>query len=144
MDDKRIELICKKLESKGLPESKMANLLHLLTEPNLKIGADLEVTSFMFYFELEVHPTGWDYTGYGKCGGILVPGTGVSGGDITTDDADKLFHDTVSCEYTSTTFYTSVVFFDSHSNVLGHFDGASISFAVGEGGGTFSWKPKKK
>ena len=60
-------------------------------------------------------------------------------GDVYTNDLERLYSDTVSFEFQATPVYTSLLFFDKHSNLLGHFQAGSVSIVTGIGGGSGSW-----
>ncbi|WP_211286004.1 VapA/VapB family virulence-associated protein [Xenorhabdus innexi] len=53
---------------------------------------------------------------------------------------DKLYADTVSFEFNASLAYISLLFFDSSSNLLGHFQSVGLSFLLGVGGGAGSWR----
>ena len=76
----------------------------------------------------------------GNAGGLGTVGGGALIGEIYTDDIEKLLKDTHSFEVNGTNVYTSVLFFDKHSNLLGHFQAGSVSLSIGVGGGTGSWE----
>lgn len=79
------------------------------------------------------------FTGNG--GGIGFPGTQALIGDLYTNDLERLYRDTDSFEVNVTPVYTSVLFFDKSSRLLGHFQAGAISTPTsGIGGGTGSWK----
>lgn len=79
------------------------------------------------------------FTGDG--GGVVMPGTQALIGDLYTNDLEKLYRDTVSFEVNATPVYTSVLFFDKSSHLLGHFQAAAVSTPTGGiGGGKGSWK----
>ena len=75
----------------------------------------------------------------GNAGGLSSPGGGVLFGDLYTDDLDDLYTNTVSFQITMTPVFCSVLFFDSASNLLGHFEGGGVSTVSGVAGGTGSW-----
>jgi hypothetical protein len=74
-------------------------------------------------------------------GKIGSAGGGAFGGDVYTDDIERLYRDTVGFQITAGVAYASVVFFDSNSNYLGNFQGAGTGgFAGGfAGGGSGGW-----
>lgn len=96
------------------------------------------VASFIFYLQFQVTVTGGK-TFNGKAGGVSSPGGGALFGDVYTDDINKLYRDTVSFEFQSTPVYLSILFFDGHSNLLGHFQSGAVSTVAGIGGGSGSW-----
>ena len=75
----------------------------------------------------------------GNAGGLGSLGGGALMGDVYMDDLDKLYKNTVSFEYNATPVYTNVNFFDSDSNLLGHFQAGAVSVCSGIGDGTGSW-----
>ena len=97
------------------------------------------VVSMIFYFKVQVSIDDSNDTFNGSGGGVSTPGGGALIGDVYTDDYDELMASTVSFECTMTSVYTSVLFFDSDSNLLGHFEAGSISTTNGIMGGTGSW-----
>ena len=72
-------------------------------------------------------------------GGLSGIGGGALIGDIYTDDINRLYRDTVSFEFNAAFAYTSVLFFDKNSNLLGSFQSGSVSTIAGVGGGSCSW-----
>jgi len=79
------------------------------------------------------------FTGNG--GGLGFPGTQALIGDLYTNDLERLYRDTDSFEVNVTPVYTSVLFFDKSSRLLGHFQAGAISTPTsGIGGGKGSWK----
>lgn len=76
----------------------------------------------------------------GNAGGLGSAGGGALIGDVYTDDIEKLLNNTHSFEVNATNVYTSVLFFDKSSNLLGHFQAGAVSLSCGIGGGTGSWE----
>jgi len=96
------------------------------------------VVSMIFYLQFQVNiDNGKSFNG--KAGGISSPGGGALIGDVYTDDLERLYRDTVSFEFNCTPVYTSLIFFDSHSNCLGSYQSGSISTVAGVGGGSGKW-----
>tara|TARA_R110002020_G_scaffold187119_6_gene385263 strand:+ start:2067 stop:2504 length:438 start_codon:yes stop_codon:yes gene_type:complete len=96
------------------------------------------VASLIFYLKFQVNITdGKSFNGH--AGGASSPGGGALFGDVYTDDLDRLYRDTVSFEFQATPVYLSVLFFDSHSKLLGHFQSGAVSIVTGIGGGKGSW-----
>lgn len=96
------------------------------------------VHSFIFYlcFEVQIQK-GKSFNG--NAGGLAFPGEGMLMGNVYTDDLDKLYRETVSFEFQATPVYTSLLFFNDKSILLGHFQAGSVSLVTGVGGGTGSW-----
>ncbi|WP_300565921.1 VapA/VapB family virulence-associated protein [Flavobacterium sp.] len=102
--------------------------------------ANGSVASFMFYLQFQVTITSsGGKTFNGKAGGISTPGGGALFGDVYTDDINRLYANTVSIQFNCAFAYTSILFFDGNSNLLGHFESGSVSTVAGVGGGTGSW-----
>ncbi|WGE31066.1 VapA/VapB family virulence-associated protein (plasmid) [Edwardsiella tarda] len=77
---------------------------------------------------------------YGNAGGVSVPGGGKFFGTLFCDDLNNLYQNTSSFEFQSTSAYISLLFFDSSTKLLGHFQGGAISTVLGIGGGSGSWQ----
>lgn len=78
-----------------------------------------------------------NYSAHG--GGVGNPGIGVWGGHVYTDDIERLYRDTISCQFNTTAFYCSIVYFDGNSNALGTFQGGGIGTSGATGGGSGRW-----
>ena len=126
-----------------LDDEKIAAAVHLLQNATSPIYASGGVTSFIFYlrFGLTANPGSINQGPHfsGNAGGASTPGGGALRGDIYTDNSVQLFSNTVSFEFNAAAVYTSLLFFDSSSNLLGHYQAASISTVIGVGGGSGSW-----
>ena len=96
------------------------------------------VASLIFYLKVQVVVDNGK-TFDGNAWGVSFPGGGALFGDVYTDDINALYSNTVSFAITATPVYTAVYFFDSHSNLLGHFQAGSVSTVGGSGGGKGSW-----
>jgi hypothetical protein len=118
---------------------------HLMSNSTSSYYATGSVMSMIFYlqFQIQINDTNAGsynyYTFNGKGGGISSPGGGALIGDIYTDNLEALINDTCSMEFNCAFAYTSVVFFDKHSNCLGSYQSGSISTVAGIGGGTGEW-----
>lgn len=95
------------------------------------------VFSVIFYLQFNVTCEGKTFTGKG--GGISSPGGGAMFGNIYTSDLSLLFEKTVSFQFNCTPVYSSLLFFDDSSKLLGHFQSGSVSTILGTGGGSGSW-----
>lgn len=101
--------------------------------------ADGSVASLMFYLQFQVTIKNGGKTFDGKAGGITTPGGGYLVGDVYTEDLDRLYAATKTFEFQATSVYTSLLFFDGDTNLLGHFQSGSVSTVNGVGGGSGSW-----
>lgn len=101
-------------------------------------AANGSIVSMIFYLQVQIAVSGGK-TFNGKAGGVSTPGGGALFGTVYTDDIDRLYASTVSFEFQATSVYTSVLFFDSDSNLLGHFQAGAVSIVNGVGGGSGSW-----
>ncbi len=96
------------------------------------------VASLIFYLKFQINISGGKSFN-GNAGGASTPGGGFLAGDVYTDDINRLYAKTVSFFFTATPVYTALYFYDSDSNLLGHFQGGAVSIITGTGGGSGSW-----
>ncbi|MBD3895019.1 VapA/VapB family virulence-associated protein [Halomonas sp. ML-15] len=96
------------------------------------------VASMVFYLKFQVS-IDKGKTFDGDAGGVSSAGGGALIGEVYTNDLDRLYRDTVSFEFQATPVYLSILFFDSHSKLLGHFQSGAVSTVFGIGGGEGSW-----
>ncbi len=96
------------------------------------------VARLVFYLKFQVSVKGGE-TFNGNAGGASTPGGGALFGDVYTDNLANLYANTVSFEFQGTPVYLSILFFDSHSNLLGHFQSGAVSTVAGVGGGKGHW-----
>ncbi len=122
-----------KLEPGQIEEASQALLASQKAYP-----ANGSVASLIFYLKFQVNITDGK-TFDGNAGGASSPGGGALFGHVYTDDLERLYRDTVSFEFQSTPVYLSILFFDSHSKLLGHFQSGAVSIVTGVGGGKGSW-----
>jgi hypothetical protein len=122
-----------------LDQDKVDAAVVALTEVDPSYPANGSVASFMFYLQFQVSIKDGGKTFNGKAGGITTPGGGALYGDVYTADLDRLYAATKSFEFQATSVYTSLLFFDGSSNLLGHFQSGSVSTVNGVGGGSGSW-----
>ena len=101
--------------------------------------ANGSVASMIFYLQFQVTVKNGGKTFNGKGGGISSPGGGALFGDVYTDDINRLYANTVSMQFNCAFAYTSILFFDKSSNLLGSFQSGSVSTVAGVGGGSGSW-----
>lgn len=123
-----------------LEKEKIDAVAASLAAPMTSYPANGSVASLIFYlkFQVVVKGTGGK-TFDGHAGGVSTPGGGALIGDVYTDDINRLYRDTVSFEFQATPVYTSLLFFDSNSNLLGHFQAGAVSIVSGIGGGSGKW-----
>jgi hypothetical protein len=101
-------------------------------------AANGSIASMIFYIKVGVSVTdGKSFQGDG--GGAFTPGGGALFGTIYTDDLNSLYANTVSFQINATSVYVNINFFDSNSNLLGHFQSGAVSTVNGIGGGKGSW-----
>ena len=130
----------KSMEGK-LEGAKIESAVKALAATTSKFPANGSVASFIFYLEFQVKITSpGGKTFNGKAGGLTSPGGGALFGDVYTDDINRMYENTKSFQFNCTPVYTSLLFFDGQSNLLGHFQSGSVSTVLGVGGGTGSWK----
>jgi hypothetical protein len=127
----------------ALDETKIDQIVETLLTEQDAFPANGELVSMIFYLKFKVWLTnpepGDRPTFNGSGGGISSPGGGALFGDVYTDDLGLLTSDTVSFEFNLTPAYSSLLFFDSDSHLLGNFESASVSTVLGVGGGSGSW-----
>ncbi|WP_108445134.1 VapA/VapB family virulence-associated protein [Halomonas denitrificans] len=121
-----------------LDQNKIAEASKALMATQAAHSANGSVASLIFYLQFQVNINGGK-TFDGKAGGISTPGGGALFGNVYTDDLDRLYRDTTSFEYQGTPVYLSVLFFDKHSTLLGHFQSGAVSTVIGVGGGSGHW-----
>lgn len=130
----------KKQYSNHLEEPQMQEAVTAIqaSAANTAYAANGSVASLIFYMKFQVSVKGGK-TFNGNAGGIAVPGGGALFGTVYTDDINALYNNTKSFQFTCTPVYTSLVFFDGNSKVLGTFQAGSVSTVTGTGGGSGSW-----
>lgn len=104
-------------------------------------GATGSLASLIFYVKAQCTINGGK-TFNGTAWGVSFPGGGALFGDVYLADApslDQLYSRTSSFKFTATPVYTAFYFYDSHDNLLGHFQAGSISTVTGTGGGSGNW-----
>jgi hypothetical protein len=106
---------------------------------NTAYAANGSVASLLFYMQFQVTINNGGKTFDGKAGGIAFPGGGALFGTVYTSDINALYSNTKSFQFTCTPVYTSLIFFDGSSNVLGTFQAGSVSTVTGTGGGSGHW-----
>ena len=123
-----------------LEDDKIGEIVVALTAEDSEVyPAHGAVVSMIFYFKVQVSIDDTNDVFNGSGGGVSTPGGGALIGDVYTDDLDTLLENTVSFECNMTSVYTSVLFFDNDSNLLGHFEAGSVSTTNGIMGGEGSW-----
>lgn len=104
-----------------------------------KISVKGSVASALFYLKFQVNTD--DYQFNGQAGGISTPGGGAIYGDLYVKD-EQIFEKTHSFQFNAASAYCSLLFFDSHSNLLGHAEFGGVSTVAGIGGGSGHWKER--
>jgi len=122
-----------------LEQDKLDAAVEALKATEASYPANGSVASFMFYLQFQVTIKNGGKTFNGKAGGLTSPGGGALFGDVYTDDLNRLYAATRSFEFQATSVYTSLLYFDGSSNLLGHFQAGSVSTVNGFGGGSGSW-----
>jgi hypothetical protein len=121
-----------------LPDRAVEAAVASLKAAETSYPANGSVASMIFYLRFGVTVTGGKNF-QGDAGGLSTPGGGALFGDVYTDNLARLYSDTRSFQFTATPVYTSLLFFDGSSNLLGHFQAGAVSTVTGTGGGTGSW-----
>jgi hypothetical protein len=110
-----------------------------LAAADVAYAANGSVASFIFYLQFQVQMK-YDYATFdGKGGGVSSPGGGALFGDVYTGNIQALYLDTVSFQFNATPVYLNILFFNSRSQLLGHFESGAISTVAGTGGGAGKW-----
>ncbi|EFA7487677.1 TPA: VapA/VapB family virulence-associated protein [Escherichia coli] len=123
-----------------LTKEQVSNILDKINSAENKYSAKTTLASAIFYIKVDTQITSEGGKHFsGNAGGLSSPGGGVLFGDLYTNDLDMLYKNTVSFQITMTPVFCSVLFFDSSSNLLGHFEGGGTSTISGIAGGTGSW-----
>jgi hypothetical protein len=121
-----------------MPQSDIDAIVSSLKATATAYSATGSVASMIFYLRFTVDvKDGKHFTG--DAGGVSTPGGGALIGDVYTDSLENLYAKTVSFEFNATSVYTSLLFFDSSSHLLGHFQAGAVSTVNGVGGGKGSW-----
>ncbi|WAC01286.1 VapA/VapB family virulence-associated protein [Lacinutrix neustonica] len=121
-----------------LDQEKIDAAVKTITAETQSYPANGSVASFIFYLKFQVNITGGKSFN-GNAGGASTPGGGALIGDVYTSDINRLYKDTKSFQFNATPVYTSIIFFDGSSNVLGTFQAGAVSTVAGIGGGSGSW-----
>ncbi|HET7462403.1 MAG TPA: VapA/VapB family virulence-associated protein [Longimicrobium sp.] len=121
-----------------LEPAKIAAAVARIRDETRSYPAHGSVIGAIFYQRFQVTIDGGK-TFTGDAGGLSGAGGGALIGDVYTDDLNRLYANTVSFQFTGTTFYFSLVFFDGSSNQLGTFQSGAVSSVGGIGGGSGSW-----
>ncbi|OUE40933.1 MULTISPECIES: VapA/VapB family virulence-associated protein [Halomonadaceae] len=122
-----------------LEPEKIDDVAQTLVASETAYPANGSVASLIFYLKFQVNITNGGKTFDGNAGGASSPGGGALFGHVYTNDLERLYRDTVSFEFQGTPVYLSILFFDSHSKLLGHFQSGAVSTVIGVGGGKGKW-----
>ena len=121
-----------------LDQKKIDAAVKAITAKTQSYPANGSIVSFIFYLKFQVNIIGGKSFN-GNAGGASTPGAGALKGDVYTSDINRMYKDTISMQFTATPVYSSIIFFDKNSNVLGTFQAGGIGTVAGIGGGTGSW-----
>jgi len=123
-----------------MPEDDINNIVASLTAlaGATAYPAEGSIASLLFYMKVQVTVKD-SKTFNGNAGTIGSPGGGALWGHLYTDDINLVYRDTQSFELNATPVYTSIIFFNGKSQVLGSFQAGALSTVLGIGGGTGSW-----
>jgi Rhodococcus equi virulence-associated protein len=127
----------------ALDDDKLAAALNAITSATTAYPAAAWFTTFLFYMHCECQITGDTPRFRGNAGGVFLPpivGVGGSFGNLFTDDKQKLYQQTTTLEVHCAAVYVGMTFWDSNSNLLGHYEAGGIG-SLGIGGGTGTWSP---
>lgn len=101
-------------------------------------GAVGSIASAIIHFWVYCNITnGEDFKGEGW--GLGTPGGGWIGGTVYTDNLALLYSNTTNVYVTAAIAYTAFYFYDSNSNLLGTFQGGSVSSVAAQFGCGGSW-----
>jgi hypothetical protein len=135
------ELIAQEFATRAkgkLAQPQIDSIVKSISATTASYPATGSVASFIFYLKFQVTIKGGE-TFNGNAGGLSTPGGGALFGDVYTDNLTNLYANTVSFEFQGTPVYLSILFFDSSSNLLGHFQAGAVSTVSGIGGGSGHW-----
>ncbi|AMD01606.1 VapA/VapB family virulence-associated protein [Halomonas chromatireducens] len=121
-----------------LEPEKIYDVTKTLVASRKSYPAKGSLASLIFYLKFQLNITdGKSFDGH--AGSASSPGGGTFFGHVYTDDLERLYRDTVSFEFQATPVYLSILYFDSHSKLLGHFQTGAVSIVTGVGGGKGKW-----
>jgi hypothetical protein len=132
--------IAKKLSAElqgKMDQPKIDAIVTALKTPATAYPCITTIICLVFYERVAVAITGGKSFG-GNAGGFCVIPGGTGGGNVYTDDINKLYNNTASFSLVLAAVYCNVIFYDSNSNVLGHAE-CGGAYTPGGGGGTGSW-----
>jgi hypothetical protein len=121
-----------------LEDDKIEAAVASLTSVTPSYPARGEVASMFLIMQFKVSVTNGK-TFNGRAGGLSWPGAGVMEGDVYSDDIYKMYRETKSFEFNASPVWTSLLFFDGNTNLLGNFQAAAVSSVAGIGGGAGEW-----
>jgi hypothetical protein len=100
-------------------------------------AANGSVASFVFYNQFSL--TCANKTFNAKGGPLNIAGSAALFGSVYTNNLVSLMSNAVTFEYNCSPKYTTILFFDKNTALLGHFQSLSVSNALSVGGGTGVW-----
>ena len=120
-----------------LPQDKLDAAVAALKAPATTYPCISTIICLIFYMRVAVAITGGKSFS-GNAGGICLPPGGTGGGDVYTNDINKLYADTASFALVTAAAYLHVSFFDKDHNLLGTAE-CGGAYTAGATGGTGSW-----
>jgi hypothetical protein len=120
-----------------LPQDKLDATLAALKAPATTYPCIATIICLIFYMRVAIAITGGKSFS-GNAGGICLPPGGTGGGQVYTNDINKLYKDTVSFALVTAAAYLHVTFYDKDSNILGTAE-CGGAYTAGATGGTGSW-----
>ena len=119
-----------------LDQPKIDAVVAALKAPAASQSANATTICLIFYTHVAGATPGHSFSG--NAGGICVPPGGSGAGTLYSDNFNSLFSQTVSFSFVAAVAYLGIQFYDSHHNLLGHYEGGGV-YTPGTGGGTMSW-----
>ncbi len=121
-----------------LTQPQIDSIVKSLSANTTAYPATGSIASFVFFLKFQVTIRGGEAFN-GNAGGASSPGGAALFGNVYTDNLANLYANTVSFEFQGTPVFFSILFFDSSSNLLGHFEAGAVSTVIGVGGGKGHW-----
>ncbi|MBD2805209.1 VapA/VapB family virulence-associated protein [Xenorhabdus sp. ZM] len=137
---KILEDFKKDVEGKWPPELIDKTVKEVTSLKTQNYGAVADIRSVVFHQSIDVKITDLDRVFNGSTEwGISTPGIGGSAGIVFANDLNKLFSETKNFWFAGNTTYLGIYFYSDDGSLLGHFQGAALSFVIGTGNGTGQW-----
>ena len=125
-----------------LSDEKIGQIIAELNTAETSYTAAGGLGGFLFYMHIgmDVYVSGRNHSMDADAGGFFGFGASRLDGQLRSSDFPRLFAATRGIHFEIAVPYASILFFDSGSNFLGHFQGTAAGTQVGIGGGSASWK----